>query len=298
LFRDPYIIQLPLGGLYQDWLARKISRKRAPRMIPIYRSMGGSPLLPQTRQQALALSRRVGLPVFVAMRYTPPRATDAIAECVAKGIRRAIALPLYPQFSRTTTETSLVELADEAKKAGITLTSVREYPTHPQWIEALMRQWNAAVAPHLIHGDKTHVILAAHGIPQVYVRRGDPYIAQIEATAGALRERLPKDLPITIAYQSRVGPVKWTQPYLDHEIERLGGEGVKTLVVFPIAFVTEHQETLYELDVDMKRIATEAGVARFIRVPTVKDDPVFIEALADLTRGALRSPWGGEASRG
>lgn len=295
LFADPYIIQLPLGRLYQKPLARMISRKRAPKMIPIYRKLGGSPLLPQTRQQAQALERRTGLPCFVAMRYTPPRAADAIAECVARGIRRVVALPLYPQFSRTTTETSLVDLRDEAKRAGVEVLDVREYPEHPMWIEALVKRWDEAAGPALGAPLRTHVLLAAHGIPQAYVRRGDPYIKQIEATAAKLRARIPADLPVSIAYQSRVGPVKWTGPYIDHEIERLGDEGVKRLIVMPIAFVSEHQETLYELDVTMKEIAHAHGVEDFIRVPTVRDHPLFIEALAELVHGALAKGAGGAA---
>ncbi|MBZ0270870.1 ferrochelatase [bacterium] len=208
-------------------------------------------------------------------------------ELAARGIRRVVALPLYPQFSQTTSATSLDELREFNERAGLDTLAVPSYPMLPEMIDAMMRRWEEAIADMAAWPRPIHVLLTAHGVPELYVRRGDPYITEVERTARAITERLPKDLPLNVAYQSRLGPVSWVKPYLDHEAARLASEGIRTLVMFPITFVSEHIETLYELDIQVADIAKAAGVEKVVRVATVQDHPRFIEGLARLTRAAL-----------
>jgi len=284
LFSDPGIIHIPFGRLIQRPVARLIAGRRAPKVAPHYAEIGGSPLLAQTQAQARALSTRIGLPVRVAMRYSEPRAEGVVRELAAEGIRRVIALPMYPQYSRTTTASSLDELHRFAARQSMEVKEIKSYPTHEKFIGALMAKWDEKIGANPdLH--ETHVLLAAHGIPISYVSSGDPYIDEVRHTANAVRARLPHSLPVTVAYQSRVGPVKWMPPFLDDEVRRLGAAGCRKLVVFPITFVSEHLETLWELDIFVRALARESGIAEFVRIPTVQDHPLFIESLAEIISG-------------
>ncbi|MCZ7586642.1 MAG: ferrochelatase [Deltaproteobacteria bacterium] len=295
LFADPYIIQLPLGRLYQKSLARVIAKKRAPLMLPHYKEIGGSPLLPQTIAQAAALEKLVDMPVHVAMRYSPPRAHELMSTLRAAGTKRVILLPMYPQYSRTTSTSSVVELADLCRREGIAVTAIDSYPDRDKYIDTLAARWHETTDGKTFDPAKTHVLFTAHGVPVIYVKRGDPYIDQVGRTMAKIREKLPPELNVSIAYQSRLGPVEWMKPYLDKEVVRLGNEGIKTLVMFPITFVSEHLETLYELDVQVAEMAHEAGVEEVLRVRTAMDHPIFIGLLADLVREGLARSEAGDA---
>jgi ferrochelatase len=258
-------------------------------MAPHYAEIGGSPLLVQTLEQARALEARLGLSVHVAMRYSEPRAESLVQQLAATGVRRVVALPLYPQFSRTTSVSSLDELKGFAAAAGMEMRAVRGYPDHPGFIDALEARWRESAAKAIEGRDHVRVLFTAHGIPVRYARRGDPYLDEVAATARALRGRLPGGIEATVAYQSRLGPVRWAEPYLNSEIRRLAEAGTKRLVLFPITFVSEHLETLWELDIFVAGVARERGIAEVVRVPTVRDHPAFIGALVDLTRKALET---------
>jgi ferrochelatase len=199
---------------------------------------------------------------------------------------RIVLLPLYPQFSTTTTGSSF--RAWQALASFKTPTAeVRSYPTNPGFIAASVELVREALAQ--AGGRSRRVLFSAHGLPERVIRAGDPYQAEVEATAAAIAAGiggLEKGTDWTVCYQSRVGPLKWIGPSTEAEIRRAGADKVN-VVVYPLSFVSEHSETLFELDIAYRRLAADAGVATYIRVPTVGTHPKFIRGLADLVRHAL-----------
>ncbi|HWG79020.1 MAG TPA: ferrochelatase [Stellaceae bacterium] len=288
LFNDAAIITLPqpLRGL----IAGLIAWRRAPIARAIYdRIGGGSPLLANTEAQARALEAALGdgYRVFVAMRYWPPY-SRAAAEAVKEwNAEQVVLLPLYPQYSTTTTGSSLADWRRAAQAVGLAASTgaVCCYPEEPGFIDTLA----AGIREALLRwpkGEGRRVLLSAHGLPERIVAAGDPYPWQVERTAAALRAALGlAEVEIVVCYQSRVGPLAWIGPATDAEIRRAGGEGVG-LIVVPIAFVSEHSETLVELDIEYRHLAASAGVPRYIRVPTAGTAPAFIAGLAGLVRRA------------
>jgi protoporphyrin/coproporphyrin ferrochelatase len=289
LFSDPAIIGLPF--ILRWPLAHLIAWRRTKVARDIYDHIGGgSPLVANTKAQAAALEQELGEDYccFVAMRYWHPLTEDVVAKVKAWQPDEVICLPLYPQFSTTTTASSLAVWRREAECQGLAsrMSAVTEYPTAPGFIAALA----AGIAPLLDEATaqyaKVRLLLSAHGLPLKIVRAGDPYPQQVEATAVALVAALDRrGLDLVVCYQSRVGPLAWLGPGTDEEIRRAGSEGI-ALVVAPIAFVSEHSETLVELDRDYRRLAEACGVPAYYRAPTVGTHPRFIAALAELVRAA------------
>jgi ferrochelatase len=303
LFSDPEIIRLPVPAL-QKPLAWLISSLRAGKSQAAYRSIGGgSPLRRITEQQARELQsvlRQRGLEAtaYVAMRYWHPFTESAVADLKADGIEEVVVLPLYPQFSISTSGSSFRELqrlrqADGAF-AHLPIRCIRSWYDHPGYIEAMAgliaREIEACSDP-----PAAHVFFSAHGVPRSYVEEaGDPYQREIEACTALIMARLGERLghgnPFTLAYQSRVGPVEWLKPYTEEALEELGHAGVKDLVVVPISFVSEHIETLEEIDIEYRELADAAGISNFRRVPALDTDPTFIAGLADLVQLAMAGP--------
>ena len=293
LFNDPAIIRLP--RLYRWLLAKWIAYRRAPLARAIYAQIGGrSPLLEQTQAQAAALAAKLGddARVFVSMRYWHPMAEAVVAAVRDYDPDEIVLLPLYPQFSTTTTASSLADWYRAAAKAGLTATTraVCCYPTEPGLMAAhahLIRQALAQVPA----GQRCRLLFSAHGLPRKIVKSGDPYQMQVERSVeGVLRELGIADIDWAICYQSRVGPLAWIGPSVEMEIDRAARDGV-ALVVDPIAFVSEHSETLVELDIEYRAMAESRGVPGYIRVPTVTAESAFIDGLADLV-GQLGSRHG------
>lgn len=289
LFSDPAIISLP--GIVRLPLARVIARRRAPFARAIYDHMGGrSPILEETQAQARALETALGpdTKVVVAMRCWHPF-SDGAAEALRRfAPDRIILLPLYPQFSTTTSASSFLDWERAARKAGLTARTTRIccYPSNAGFIAAAAAKIRA-VLENPLPGISYRLLLSAHGLPKRTIEKGDPYQFQVERTAKSLVDALGiKDLDWNVCYQSRVGPLKWLEPSTDGEIRRAGRDG-KGVVVAPIAFVSEHSETLVELDIEYRKLAREAGVPDYRRAGTVSADPAFIEGLAGLVRKAL-----------
>ena len=302
LFYDPAIITLanPLRWA----IAKLIAHRRAPVARAIYGKIGdASPILLNTRAQAEALGRELGRDyrVFIAMRYWRPRAEEAVAAVKAWGAEEVILLPLYPQFSSTTTASSLRDWHRAAAgKLAVPTRAVCCYPTEAGLVAALTEALNEAIAAWPNNLAPPRVLLSAHGLPKRIVARGDPYETQVEETAARLRLGLkPHAIESVVCYQSRVGPLDWLGPATDAEIRRAGAER-RGLIVAPIAFVSEHSETLVELDIEYRHVAEASGVPRYVRVPTVGTAPRFIAGLAALARqaGAAKAgsvwPEGGE----
>jgi len=292
LFSDPAIISLP--GLLRLPLARFIAWRRAPLARAIYAHIGGrSPILAETERQARALEVALNGPqleakAVIAMRCWHPFSDQAAASLKAFGAERIVLLPLYPQFSTTTSASSLKDWTRAARKAGLTAATTRVccYPGNAGFIAGAAANVRAAMENPQT-GVPYRLLLSAHGLPKRTIARGDPYQWQVEQTARALVDALGiKGLDWSICYQSRVGPLKWLEPSTDAEIRRAGQDG-KGVIVAPIAFVSEHSETLVELDIEYGKLAREAGVPDYRRAATVSAGGAFIEGLADLVRKAV-----------
>lgn len=290
LFRDPAIIGLP--ALFRYPLAALISTTREKTAKANYAIMGGgSPLLPETEKQARALEAELAkaLPdveakCFIAMRYWNPLTGETARQVSAFAPDEIVLLPLYPQYSMTTTGSSLKAWRETYKGSG-RQTTVCCYPDEAGLVEAharLIREtWETAGSPAHVR-----LLFSAHGLPEKVILAGDPYQKQVEATAAAVAAKLPVGLDWTVCYQSRVGPMKWIGPSTDDEVRRAGADG-KGVIVTPIAFVSEHVETLVELDHEYAELAQEVGVAPYIRVPALGVAPEFITGLAAMVGKAM-----------
>jgi ferrochelatase len=295
LFSDPKIIELPGGRLFQPAFARLLAGFRAPRVRGLYALIGGgSPLLPMTKRQAAALAAELSrrghrdTRVEVVMRYTEPGAAAACRELARAGEKRAIALPLYPQECVATTGSSLsdLEAARDRHAPGLEIVAIKGYHDHPGYLDAFGARIRETLDA-LPEGPRAEAVLlfSAHAVPEKLPRRGDPYVDQIRATVAGLLARLGGTNEHRLGFQSRVGPVRWVGPGTDEVIESLRGRG--TVVVVPISFVSDHIETLYEIDLLFGEQARRAGIQRFVRVAALDDSPLFVGALADLAEPYL-----------
>jgi ferrochelatase len=281
LFSDPAIITLPTALRLP--LAGLISWRRSPTAQAIYAQLGGvSPLLENTLAQAAALEAVLGGEdrCFVAMRYWHPLAAETVRAVMEWEPDRLVLLPLYQQYSTTTTGSSLTDWYRATAAEGLALPTriVHSYPDVPGFIAAL----KGAIVPYLDRDSPQRLLFSAHGLPLRIVAKGDPYPQEIERTALAVVAALARSgLDWRICYQSRVGPLKWLGPSVEEELHRAAQDQVG-VVITPISFVSEHSETLVELDRDYRRIAETIGVPGYERVPTVGTDPNFIAALAAL----------------
>lgn len=291
LFRDPAILGAPAP--IRLALAALISTTRAPSARKIYALMGGgSPLLPETERQAEALRLNLSshLPgddvrVFIGMRYWKPFTEKTAKDVADFRPDEVVLLPLYPQFSSTTTGSSFKAWSAAYRGPG-SLRTVCCYPTAGGFIKAHAEQirqtWALAGAPH-----RVRLLFSAHGLPERVIAAGDPYQAQVEQTAAAVVQELGEGWDWTICYQSKVGPLKWIGPSTPDEIRRAAADGVGVLLS-PIAFVSEHVETLVELDSEYAELAQELGVSVYLRAPALGIESNFMESLVEATLTALK----------
>jgi ferrochelatase len=299
LFCDPDIIEIPLGFLLRKPLARWIARRRAPKAAAHYAELGGSsPLLPLTERQARALEKalqpQVDARAVIAMRYWHPLTAEAVRQLEALRPDEIVLLPLYPQYSFATTGSSLNEWKRcyRAEKAPVRV--VERFFDHPLYIDALFEKINLTLA----HFDparysqsqgreRTHILFSAHGLPESFVKRGDPYQREVEATVWLAMQRGAWSNPHSLCYQSKVGPQKWLEPSIHDEIHRLADAGVRQLLVVPVSFVSEHIETLHEINIETREEAEALGIRLFRMAPAVGDSPRFISCLAELVLAAI-----------
>jgi len=296
LFMDPDIIEIPLGKLFRPFIAGKISKKRSEKVRNYYKKIGGkSPLLELTRNQAHALEKALSSEgeygVFVAMRYWHPFTEEAIGEILAYNPEKLVLLPLYPHYSGTTTGSSFNEFDRAWKKGGksaIEVIKINSYYDQAGYIHT----WVQLIRDKLHKMDdrvkrNSHLIFSAHGIPQKLVDRGDPYQKHTEASVRLILEKLQWEGEWSLSYQSRVGPVKWLFPATDELLVRLGQKGTKSVLMVPISFVSDHSETLYEMDIQYRELAEKSGIENFGRVAVPNCDESFIESLKDIVLKAL-----------
>lgn len=286
LFNDKAIIGAP--GLIRWLLAKYISKKRAPVARKIYAHLGGgSPLVPQTEAQARELEQVLGenYRCFIAMRYWHPFAHEAVKAVKAWGADQVVLLPLYPQFSTTTTGSSIQNWHQAAAACDLNLPTrlVCCYPTQSGLVAAMAQLACSGYDEAKLKGEP-RVLFSAHGLPKTVIERGDPYQAQVELTAAAVAKSMGIDnLDWTICYQSRVGPMEWIGPSIEVELERAGHDKVPVVIV-PVAFVSEHSETLVELDIEYRHRADELGIPAYVRVPALGCHNEFISGLAQLVQ--------------
>ena len=299
LFSDPEIIRLPSKAL-QKPLAWLISTLRAKKSQDNYREIGGgSPLRKITEAQGAALGKRLQelgqeVKVYIGMRYWHPFTEEAIAEIKRDNIEELVILPLYPQFSISTSGSSFRVLeemwAKDPKLKKIKYTLIPSWYDNQGYLTA-MADLISEELDKFEHPNLARVFFSAHGVPVSYVEEaGDPYQEEIEQCTSLIMQTLDRPNKYTLAYQSRVGPVEWLQPYTENALEELGAQGVKDLAVVPISFVSEHIETLQEIDIEYRELAEEAGIENFYRVPALNTHPIFIKSLADLIVESLNSP--------
>lgn len=291
LFNDRWIISAPAPVRFL--IALLISTTRAKSARENYAKMGGgSPIVPETQAQADALDRALAgripgaeVKCFLAMRYWKPFAADAARGAADWGATEAVLLPLYPQFSSTTTRSAMEAWR---KAASLPTKILCCYPAGAHFAkahaDAILAAWQKGGRP-----TKPRVLFSAHGLPKRTIDQGDSYQWQVEQTVAAVRPLLPADWDFQICFQSRVGPLEWIGPSTEEEIDRAASDGIG-VIVSPIAFVSEHIETLVELDEEYAEIAHEKGVPYYLRAAALGAAPAFIEALADLTVRAAGRP--------
>ncbi len=299
LFSDPEIIRLP-SPLLQAPLAWLISTLRSKKSQENYKKIGGgSPLRRITEAQGQALRSQLqqnghDAQIYVGMRYWHPFTEEAIAQIKRDKIEELIVLPLYPQFSISTTGSSF-RLLNRIWESDPELQKIK-YTVVPSWYDnsgylQAMANLIEKTLDQVKDPRTAHVFFSAHGVPVSYIEEaGDPYQKEIETCAALIMQKLNRPNNYKLAYQSRVGPVEWLQPYTDIAIVELAEQGVKELVVVPISFVSEHIETLEEIDMEYREIAEHAGIETFARVPAPDTDSTFIQALADIVIKAQSSP--------
>lgn len=319
LFADPDIIRLPGPlKLLQEAIAYFIAKRRAPKSRAAYDSIGGgSPILQYSNAQANLLAKSLqdqyGLAVktYIGMRYWHPFTEEALESILKDDINALVIVPLYPQFSISTSGSSFRVLQEEfskhsSKYGNMVHTVIQSWYDRPGYLKAMKdliqleldsftdeeKEEAKAESPDL---PPVHILFSAHGVPQSYIEAGDPYQRQIKECVDKISTELYKtnsrqELQVHLSYQSRVGPIEWLRPYTDDVLPELGESGVRNLVVVPISFVSEHIETLEEIDIEYRELAEEHGVTNWRRCPALNTDETFIQDMADMVYDALNEP--------
>jgi len=289
LFSDRDIIKIG-PAFVQPLIARFIASRRSKKVADHYRLIGGkSPLRELTGKQAFELEKVLenGYRCFVAMRYWKPDTAEALEAIRCEGINRIIALSLYPHYSRATSGSSFNELERvQARYPGqFEIIRVRQFYDHPFYIAALVEKIEQALAG-FADRNAVSLLFSAHGLPQSFIDSGDPYLDQIRATVSLVMERF-KDVSHHLAFQSRAGPVKWLEPSTEEKIRELAEAGCRQLLMVPVSFVSDHIETLHEIDIQYCAEAHNLGISDFRRIESLNASPLFINCLAELVRAAM-----------
>jgi ferrochelatase len=283
LFSDRLIIRLG-PAFMQKTIARFISRRRAPKSSQAYAKIGGgSPLGKITADQAKALEKELAgsnvSKVSVCMRYWHPRAKETLEQLQKDGIKRLIALSLYPHYSIATTGSSISDLfeANKSFSAPFEIETIKSWPAQPEYINALAT--NIIKGAELFAGEKPQVVYSAHSLPVKFIQEGDPYVDHLKQTIQAVESQTA--IQGILCYQSRSGPVEWLSPSPPEILKQLAQDGCKNVLMVPISFVSDHVETLYEIDMLYRDMALDSGI-RLERTESLNCMPMFIDALKEL----------------
>lgn len=312
LFMDPAIIDIPLPRALRDWVCRYIARKRSKVVGEDYKLIGGgSPINRLTYEQAEALENRLNqrfgaatgttFKTYVAMRYWHPTCEEAAAQMATDGVTKVVHLPLYPQYSKTTTGSSLIywkALEEQKEIPEWPCSLVYEYATHPLYIQAINERIDEALQrfPRAVR-DRVQLVFSAHGTPvKEMKKRRDPYCCLVHSTVQQVMDlrRQKEDRPFHVAFQSKVGPAEWLTPATPDKLEELAVQGCTAVCIIPVAFVTDHVETAFELDIEVREEAQHFGIEHFEVTSGLNCHPLFIEALAESVAAQVEAPAVGE----
>jgi len=305
LFMDPAIIDIPLPAMLRDPLCRLIARKRAEGVREEYALIGGaSPLNEHTRQQAVLLERRLTdelaaatgatFHTYMAMRYAPPLSEDSVQQMHEDGITHVVLLPLCPQYSKTTTGASVVywhALQQEGCMPDWPTSLIFEYATHPDLVCAFSGRISEGLSRFAEkERGNVHILFSAHGTPLYEkTRRHDPYQDLVFSTVRAIMDAWDGPNPHSTAFQSKVGPAKWLSPSTPDHLGTLADSGITRVLIVPVAFVSDHVETLFELDMEVRKEALEAGIVKYEVCEGLNDSPHFMDCLVDMVRRHVQS---------
>jgi len=307
LFMDPAIIDIPVKGIFRHWLCKAIASLRSKSVGQDYEVIGGgSPINRLTREQADSLeellNRKFGdvadvtFRTYMANRYWGPFSEDAVAQMQQDGVNKVLLLPLFPQYSKTTTGSALMywwTLEQEGEMPHWPTTYVKEYAANPKYVQALSERIDEALQrfPRRVR-DEVHLVFSAHGTPLKEMKeRRDPYCCLIHSTVDQVMALRDRERPYHVAFQSKVGPSEWLTPSTPEKLEALAVEGHEAVLIIPVAFVTDHIETSYELDIEVREEAQAAGIRYFEVMPALNCHPLFIEALAEATIAQFDLPY-------
>jgi ferrochelatase len=297
LFSDGEIIQL---GALQNVLGPIIASRRTGKIEKQYEAIGGSPIRKWTDYQGERMAKRLDElspetgphKHYTCFRYADPLTEETLTQMKADGVTRAVAFSQYPHFSCTTTGSSLNHLWRELSRLGMEddfkWSIIDRWPTHPTFIKAMARRVQLGLdsIPEDIR-DKTVVQFSAHSLPMKVVNKGDQYAGEVCATAYAVMKELNFSNPYILCWQSQVGPLPWLGPQTGDALKGFGAQGHKAVLAVPIAFTSDHIETLFEIDIEYKEEAIEAGIEHFARAPSLNEEPLLIEAQAELVAAHL-----------
>ena len=292
LFSDRDLIQLPAGALLQKPFAFMISCLRAPKVKLNYASIGGkSPLLEWTVKQAEGVARELGEQVrpFVAMRYWQPRAEECLHRMKQDGIEQAVVLSMYPHYTGATSGSSIKDFATAAARVypELKYSVISEWYDWPAYLDVLANRVREGLEKfHELTRDEIPILFSAHALPQKFIDDGDPYLDQVLCTVRGVMDRF-EERPWRLGFQSRSGPVKWMEPDTLEVLDQLGAEQAPGVLIVPISFVSDHIETLQEIDFEMRMHAESIGLPRFERAPSLNDHRDFLQAIAGLVRHNL-----------
>lgn len=292
LFSDRDLIQLPAGALLQKPFAFMISVLRAPKIRLNYAAIGGkSPLLEWTDKQAKGVARELGENVkpFVAMRYSKPRAEETLRKMKQEGIEQAVVLSMYPHYTTATTGSSIKDFEATAARIypELNYSVISEWYDWPAYLDALTNRIREGLEKfHELVRDEIPILFSAHALPQKFIDEGDPYLDHVMCTVRGVMERF-EERPWRLGFQSRTGPVQWMEPDTLDVLDQLGAEKAPGALIVPISFVSDHIETLQEIDFEMRMHAENIGLPRFERAPSLNDHQDFLQALAALVRDHL-----------
>ncbi len=292
IFKDPDIIDIPLPQFLRIPLVRFLARKRAPESQKIYQKIGGkSPLLDITKKQAQALQKELKqqnihqFQVYTAMRYWHPLLEDVWQTVHQKNYDQIVVLSLYPFFSTTTSGSIINEVRrlKEKFKTKAEVLLVERFGAHPLFIESMVTHLKQHLPAKAENDDPLHILFSAHSIPLKRVQRGDPYFDEVKQALELLRKYFPEEqVKFHLAFQSKVGPIAWLSPATPEKIEELASQGVKKLYVFPLGFVAENSETLFEIGMLYRDLALQKGIQQFVRIEALNTQPQFIKALTQI----------------
>ena len=298
LFNDPDIVQVPFGFLLQKPLAKYISRNRVKSVREKYAEIGGkSPIIEKTELQRQklqeALDEKYGAgvtTVLTAMRYWKPFTNEIISELQTQGIQKVVLLPLYAQYSKTNIASCYNEWDRVLNNLHLHFDEkrIQSYHLDPTYLASINEKIDQALK--CFPSDKdVYILFSAHGIPIDLVFEGDPYPIHIRETMEAVMDLRRRDFPYSLSYQSKIGPKQWLTPSTEHTIKEFGANGMKKLLIVPIAFVSDHIETIHELDIELREVATDAGIEEYIVMEGLNDSPLFIQTLAALAEKEIES---------